>query len=41
MTLINIKGNLEKQAKNWRNNWQVLVNVDSQKLLPQKKRPKI
>ena len=37
LILINIKGNLKAQAVNWRNNWQVLVNVDSQKSLPQKK----
>ena len=25
--LISIKGNLKKQAKEWRNNWQVIVLV--------------
>ena len=34
MTLINIKENLKKQAIDQKNNWQVLVNADSQKLLP-------
>ena len=34
--LVNIKDNLKKQAQNWRNNWSVSVNVDSQKLLPLK-----
>ena len=27
--LVNIKGNLEEQAQDWRNNWSVLVNVDN------------
>jgi len=36
ITLINIKDNFEKQAQNWRNNWSILVNTDSQKLLPLK-----
>ena len=31
--LIDIKGNLEEQAQNWRENWSVTVNTDSQKLL--------
>jgi len=35
--LVNIKGNLKKQADNWRDNWEFTVNVDSQKSLPQKK----
>jgi len=36
-TLVNIKRNLEKQADNWRDNWEFTVNVDSQKLLSQKR----
>ena len=36
MMLVDIKGNLKEQAQNWRNNWSVLVNTDSQKLLPLK-----
>jgi len=32
-TLVNIKGNLEKQADDWRDNWEFTVNTDSQKLL--------
>jgi len=32
--LVNIKRNFEKQADNWRDNWEFTVNVDSQKLLP-------
>jgi len=36
-TLVNIKGNFEKQADNWRDNWEFTVNVDNQKLLPQKR----
>ena len=32
--LVNIKRNLEKQANNWRDNWEFIVNADSQKLLP-------
>jgi len=35
--LVNIKGNLEKQADNWRDNWEFIVNADSQKSLPQKR----
>jgi len=35
--LVNIKGNLKKQTDNWRNNWEFIVNMDSQKLLPQKR----
>jgi len=35
--LVNIKGNLEKQANNWRDNWKFTVNTDSQKSLPQRK----
>jgi len=39
--LVNIKGNLEKQADNWRDNWrdnwEFTVNADSQKLLLQKR----
>ena len=35
--LVNIKGNLKKQADNWKNNWEFIVNADSQKLLPQEK----
>ena len=33
MTLVNIKDNLEEQAQDWKENWSVLVNIDSQKLL--------
>jgi len=36
-TLVNIKGNLEKQANDWRDNWEFTVNTDSQKLLLQKR----
>jgi len=36
-TLVNIKGNLKKQADNWRDNWKFTVNMDSQKSLPQKR----
>jgi len=35
--LVNIKGNLKKQANDWRDNWEFTVNVDSQKLLLQKR----
>ena len=35
--LVDIKGNLEKQAQNQRENWSVLVPVDSQKTLPLKR----
>jgi len=35
--LVNIKGNLKKQADDWRDNWKFTVNADSQKLLPQKR----
>jgi len=35
--LVNIKGNLKKQADNWRDNWKFIVNVDSQKLLSQRR----
>jgi len=35
--LVNIKGNFEKQADNWRDNWEFTVNTDSQKLLLQKR----
>jgi len=35
--LVNIKGNLEKQANNWRDNWEFTVNVDSQKSLLQER----
>ena len=35
--LVNIKGNLEKQADDWRDNWEFTVNIDSQKLLLQKR----
>jgi len=31
--LVNIKGNLEKQAQDWRDNWVITVPVDSQKML--------
>ena len=31
--LANIKENLEKQADDWRDNWEFIVNMDSQKLL--------
>ena len=34
MMLVNIKSNFKKQAQDWRNNWSVLINMDSQKLLP-------
>ena len=34
MILVDIKGNFEEQAQDWRDNWSVLVNADSQKLLP-------
>ena len=27
--LVNIKGNLEKQADDWRDNWEFTVNADS------------
>ena len=37
MILVDIKKNLEEQAIDWRDNQQVLVNVDNQKLLPQKR----
>ena len=40
MILINIKDNLEEQVQNWRDNWNVLVNADSQKLLPLKQSQK-
>ena len=33
ITLINIKSNLKEQAQDWRDNWSVLVNTNSQKLL--------
>ena len=36
MTLVDIKNNFKKQAQNWRENWNILVKVDSQKLLPLK-----
>jgi len=36
-TLVNIKENLEKQADDWRDNWEFTVNIDSQKLLLQKR----
>ena len=36
MTLVNIKDNFKEQTQNWRNNWSVSVNADSQKLLPLK-----
>ena len=29
MMLINIKDNFKEQAQNWRENWSVLVNVNS------------
>ena len=32
--LVDIKGNLKKQAQNWRENWSVSVPADSQKTLP-------
>ena len=32
--LVDIKDNFEEQAQNWKDNWNVLVNTDSQKLLP-------
>jgi len=35
--LVNIKGNFEKQANNWRDNWEFTVNADSQKSLPQRR----
>ena len=35
--LVNIKGNLEKQADDWRDNWEFTVNTDSQKLLLQER----
>jgi len=35
--LVNIKRNLKKQADDWRDNWEFIVNADSQKSLPQKK----
>jgi len=31
--LVNIKGNLEKQADNWKDNWEFTVNADNQKSL--------
>jgi len=34
ITLVNIKENLEKQTDNWKDNWEFIVNADSQKLLP-------
>ena len=33
MTLVNIKSNLKEQAQDWQNNWSMLVNTDSQRLL--------
>jgi len=36
-TLINIKRNFEKQADDWRDNWEFIVNADSQKSLLQRK----
>jgi len=36
-TLINIKGNFKKQADDWRDNWEFIINVNSQKLLLQKR----
>jgi len=35
--LVNIKGNLEKQVDNWRDNWEFIINVNSQKSLLQRK----
>ena len=35
--LVNIKGNLKKQADDWRDNWEFIVNVDNQKLLLQRR----
>ena len=37
MTLVNIKGKFKEQAVNWKDNWHILINVNSQKLLPQRK----
>ena len=35
--LVNIKGNFEKQANDWRDNQKFTVNTDSQKSLPQRR----
>ena len=35
--LVNIKGNLKKQADDWRDIWEFIVNVDSQKSLLQRR----
>jgi len=32
--LVNIKGNFKKQTADWKDNWQILVKADNQKLLP-------
>jgi len=35
--LVNIERNFKKQADNWRDNWEFIVNTDSQKSLLQKR----
>ena len=41
MILVNIKSNFKEQAQDWRDNWNILVNTNSQKSLLQKKMSKI